>query len=140
MNFIKYITCVIILTATCFAAEVVFEYVNTRSDGKDITIEWRAGTERMVLRYEVERSTDNANFRTVGMIEPRGASQTYRYIDQDVFMKQTGNEPKIARGNFYYRIKVVGTDNTINFSNSTSVVHNVSSVRRTWGMIKEMFK
>lgn len=128
------------LTVSVFAADVSMEYFTTRADGNSVAIEWVCTAERAVARFEVERSTDGQTFRSVGFVEPRGAYQVYRFTDSDVLLKGGDTQQKVAGRSYSYRIKVIGTDNTISYSSVSSLVHNVSSVRRTWGMIKEMFK
>lgn len=128
------------LTVSVFAADVSMEYFTTRADGNSVAIEWVCTAERAVARFEVERSTDGQTFRSVGVVEPRGAYQVYRFTDSDVLLKGGDTQQKVAGRSYSYRIKVIGTDNTISYSSVSSLVHNVSSVRRTWGMIKEMFK
>ncbi len=141
MTIMKYILFSVLLSTVLFAGEVTFSYFTTKSDGKDITVSWQPSTEKNVVRYEIERSADNQTFRTVATVEAKGTWANYNWIDQDVFMKQTQTQQNtITKGNFYYRLKIVYSDNTTTYSNSSAVVHNISSVRRTWGMIKEMFK
>ncbi len=126
---------------TLFAAEISLDYLTAKSDGKTITIEWKSSTERSITRYEVERASTDLQYRYIATIDARGGQSSYRYTDEDAFMKQTGETPSVAQLTKYsYRLKYVGSDNTINYSNSVSVAHNVSSVRRTWGMIKEIFR
>jgi len=141
MKFIEYILLNVILTTVLFAGEVTFSYFTTKSDGKDISVDWQPSVEKNVLRYEIERSSDNVTYRSVAVVDAKGTWASYHWIDQDVFMKQTSSQQNtITKGNFFYRLKIVSTDNTVTYSNPSSVVHNISSVRRTWGMIKEMFK
>lgn len=128
------------LTVSVFAADVSMEYFTTKADGNSVSIEWVCTTERAVARFEVERSTDGQTYRSVGVVEPRGAYQVYRFTDPDVLLKGGDTQQKVAGRSYSYRIKVIGTDNSISYSSVSSLVHNVSSVRRTWGMIKEMFK
>lgn len=130
----------VFLTVSVFAADVSMEYFTTKADGNSVSIEWVCTTERAVARFEVERSTDGQTFRSVGVVEPRGAYQVYRFTDSDVLLKGGDTQQKVAGRSYSYRIKVIGTDNSISYSSVSSLVHNVSSVRRTWGMIKEMFK
>ena len=141
MNIIRFITLIALFSVTLLAAETAFDYFTAKSDGKDITIEWRPSIEKSVSRYEVQRSTDNKDFRTVAVVEARGTYNAYRYVDQDALLKgSTTDQKQIAKTSYYYRLRIVGTDNSESYSNVSSVVHSVSSVRRTWGMIKEMFK
>jgi hypothetical protein len=122
------------------AADVSMEYFTTKAEGTSVSIEWLCTTEKSVARFEVERSTDGQTYRSVGVVEPRGAYQVYRFTDPDVLLKGGDTQQKVAGRSYSYRIKVVGSDNTISYSSVSSIVQNVSSVRRTWGMIKEMFK
>ncbi|MFM8473497.1 MAG: hypothetical protein ACKOBV_08265, partial [Candidatus Kapaibacterium sp.] len=130
----------LLLTATVMAADISMEYFTTKADGNSVAIEWMCTTERAVARFEVERSTDGQTYRSVGVVEPRGAYQVYRFTDPDVLLKGGDTQQKVVGRSYSYRIRVVGTDNSSTYSSVSSLVHNVSSVRRTWGMIKEMFK
>lgn len=140
MKSLRYIVSAFLLSVTLFAAEASFEYFTAKSDGKDITIEWRPSVEKSIVRYEVQRSYDNKDFRTVAVVDARGTYYAYRYIDQDAFLKGNTDQKVISKTSYYYRLRIVGSDNSESYSNVASVVHSVSSVRRTWGMIKEMFK
>jgi hypothetical protein len=137
-------TIIIALLLSCttlFAAEISLDYLTAKSDGKTITIEWKSSGERSITRYEVERASTDLQYRSIAEIDARGAQSMYRYTDEDAFLKQTGENPSVSQLNKYtYRLKYVGSDNTISYSNTVSVAHNVSGVRRTWGMIKEMFR
>ncbi len=122
-----------------FAAEVSIDFFSTKADGNNVSIEWRCSTEKSVQRYEIERSTDGQNFRSIKSIEAHGASLSYSFVDTDVLMK-SGDNQRVSSSSYYYRLKIVGSDNSVSYSSISSVVHNLSSVRRTWGMIKEMFR
>lgn len=129
------LTCVIAASA----AEVGVEYLMARSDGRSITVEWKSTVERDIQRYDLERSTDNRSWSIVASFDPKGSGATYRYIDNEALGKGSG-EPSTAGRVYYYRLRIVGNDNSITYTSSTAVTHNLSTVRRTWGMIKEMFK
>lgn len=125
--------------ALLFAMEITIASFTAKSDGKDITLRWESSKEIQVLQYEVLRSTQNSNdYKTIATIPAKGSSSLYMYIDEDAYMKGDGSTK--TEGTLYsYRLKVVGDKGTT-FSDPISVTHNVSSVRRTWGMIKEMFR
>ncbi|MBS1537884.1 MAG: hypothetical protein JST20_09065 [Bacteroidetes bacterium] len=137
-------TIIIALLISCtslFAAEISLDYLTAKSDGKTITVEWKSTTERGIARYEVERASSDQQYRYVASVDATGASSLYHYTDEDAFMKQSGETPSITQLTKYsYRLKYIGSDNSTSYSNSVSVAHNVSGVRRTWGMIKEMFR
>lgn len=130
----------VLCAVTMFAAELGFDSFTAKSDGKDITVEWRTSNEKAVARFDIERSTDGQSWRTVGTLEARGGNQSYRFVDVDVLLKGNDDPKSIVRNNFQYRIRAIGSDNTSTYSNTSTVMHSISSVRRTWGMIKEMFK
>jgi hypothetical protein len=139
MQFIKYIAIVFLATMSIIAAEVTFDQMTAKSDGKVITIEWRPSIEKGIRSYELERSSSGEGFRSIAIIEPKGAQSTYRYIDENALMKG-GNNERILGKIYSYRIKVIAYDNSASYSNIVSVSHSVSGIRRTWGMIKEMFR
>ncbi len=121
------------------AVEASMEYFTARSDGRSITIEWKPSLEQGVLRYDIERSTDNRTWTLIASLDPKGSGIVYRYVDSDVLSKGT-QDPTTSGKVYYYRLRIVGSDNSIAYTSSTAVTHNLSTVRRTWGMIKEMFK
>lgn len=121
------------------AVEVTLEFLTARSDGRSVTVEWKSTVERDVVRYDVERSTDNRTWLLVASLDPKGIGTVYRFVDNDVLGKGS-SDPGIAGRVYYYRLRIVGKDNSITYTSPTVVTHNLSTVRRTWGMIKEMFK
>lgn len=122
---------------TLLAAQATFDYVTAKSDGKSIAVEWRTESESGVDKFAVERAADGVSFSTISTLEARGAQTVYRYVDEDALMK--GNSD-VAGKKYVYRIKIIGSDNSTSYSSSINVTHNISGIRRTWGMIKEMFR
>ena len=139
MEKLRYIFFMLITTMTIFAAEISFDHMSAKSDGKVIVIEWRPSIEKGVRLYELERTSGSEGFRPIAELEPRGAQFTYRFIDENALMKG-GNNEKILGKVYSYRVKVIAYDNSISYSNIVNVSHSVSGIRRTWGMIKEMFR
>lgn len=128
---------VFLTVGTLLAAQASFEYLTAKSDGKTITIEWRTETEAGVARYVVERTSDGSDYAPIKTLDAHGAQTIYRYIDEDALMK---GDNDIASRKYTYRIKIVGGDNSLSYSNPINVTHSISGIRRTWGMIKEMFR
>ena len=90
--------------------------------------------------FQVERKLKESNdFRPVGSkMKSQGNNHIYRYTDEDFFFK---NKIELQSENIQaYRIRAIKKNNDIFYSNITYVTHNVSSVRKTWGMLKEMFR
>lgn len=137
--FVLFIGCILGIVLL-HAAEVNLEYLNARSDGQAITVEWKPSIERDVVRYDIERSTDNRTWNLIASVDAKGSATIYRYVDNDVLGKGSESKPRPSGQVYYYRLRIIGTDNSITYTSSTVVTHNLSTVRRTWGMIKEMFR
>jgi hypothetical protein len=138
---------VILLFCTCalFAAsDATIENFTARSDSRNITLEWRASREVDILRYEVERSTGvQGDYKKVGTIMATGGQTTYRFVDENAYLRSGSGDPTAtiqAAALYGYRLKIIGNDDKVTYTNPITVTHTVSSVRRTWGMIKEMFR
>lgn len=135
---------VLVCTATLlFAAEAVVESFSARSDGRNITVEWRTSRETDVVRFEIERATGTqGDFRKIGTVSATGANSVYRFVDENAYLRDgSGGGANIQNAGLYgYRLKIVGADDKFTYTNPINVSPTVSSVRRTWGMIKEMFR
>lgn len=124
-----------------YAGNVALDSFTAKSDGSTISVEWRLNQESNVQYYEVERSTDNNSFKKIFTQKAKNESFGYKFIDQDAFMKKDPNGNNQIQGNVYsYRIHILNSDNTSSYSDIAYVTHNVNSIKRTWGMLKEMFK
>ncbi|OGU41404.1 MAG: hypothetical protein A2X61_13130 [Ignavibacteria bacterium GWB2_35_12] len=126
-------------TASLIAGDNLLDSFNAKSDGKNITIEWKSADESSVSRYELERTNSANNFTYLTSQDAKGSYYSYKYVDEEAFMKDdnTGTQNKSI---YTYRLKIVKKDNSVSYSNNVTVTHNVSGIRRTWGMIKEMFR
>lgn len=124
-------------TMNVVAADVV-DYLRARSTGTAVVIEWRSLSETGITRYEIERAGDNGVFRYVATVDVKGSNQLYDYTDSEAFNKPDGS--KISSNYFTYRIRIVYSNNSSSYSSSVGVTHSVSSIKRTWGMIKQMFR
>lgn len=122
------------------AATFSIDSFSARSDGKNITIEFRTGKEADIAKFEIERSisTLSPDYKSISTLEARNMPNVYKFVDENAYMRSGSTS---TAGNIYlYRIKITGNDGSIQYSAPVSVTHNVSSVRRTWGMIKDMFR
>ncbi len=126
------------------SAQAVMESFVARSDGRSVTLEWRTSKETDIAMYEIERSPVNQNdFKKIGSLPARNTPQSYRFIDESALAAVNGgNGSSSAHGGtiYVYRLKIIDMADKISYSNTISVSHTISSVRRTWGMIKEMFR
>ena len=108
--------------------------LSAESDGTTIVIRWASLDETNVAYFEVERKAGlSTQFFLLGGVPPRGNNSSYEYVDDTAFRMG-------AESIYGYRVKAVYTDGSFVYSEEITVVHAVSSVRRTWGSIKAMFR
>lgn len=139
----KRLTLILAIVACVLSAQAVqitLQYFQAKSNGSAIVVEWKSTVEADVVAYDVERAGADNVFRYVGSVSAKGSNQSYSYTDEEAFGKRDGNDGTVAKNYFTYRLKVVTSDKNASYTNTVGVVHNVSGIKRTWGMIKEMFR
>jgi hypothetical protein len=123
----------VVASISVLAMQGLFSYVKAVPKGDEIAIQWQTSNESGIQSFEIERKSDESpEYRRLTRVEPRGAGFMYTYIDDGAFYKTNGSK------RFTYRIKAVGS--AAQYSPSISIAHEVSSVRKSWGMIKELFR
>lgn len=129
-----YLILFVFICSSALRADVIKSgSLQANSDGVNVTLNWITEDESNVARFEIERrsGTDGA-FITLGSIDARGAS-LYEFVDNTAFKKTATL--------YQYRIKIVYSNGAVPaYSNSLTISHTVSGVRRTWGSIKSMFR
>ena len=101
------------------------------SNGTTIVVRWISETELDVRGYQVERraGTDGPFILlTAPYLPAKGDGSTYEFVDNAAY--------RVTDNLYQYRITAVGNNSTY----YVTVNHRVSSVRRTWGSIKAMFR
>ena len=124
------------------SAEILsLAFFTAQSEDDQIVLEWRTLDETHIIRFEVERKrAKEEEFYKIGELPAKGFAATYRFVDTDAFQKATPH-PKTQANIYQYRLKAVRTANLPPlYSETITVTHTVSSFRRTWGMIKELFR
>ena len=108
---------------------------NGHSEGDNIILTWQTGEENGVKEFVVQRKAVNEAFYDLNSLAAKGSNSLYTYVDEDAFAK--GNDLL-----FIYRLKMVPFNPNVppTFSKEVTVSHNVSSVKRTWGSIKALFR
>ena len=86
-------------------------FLNLSTNRKDIDVElaWKVANENGITQYEVQRSTDNLNYTSIGSLNALGnaaASWSYTYVDM--------NTPTTA---LYYRVKANTIKGGVQYSN-----------------------
>lgn len=123
----------LLIFAFMFAlANSVVEYFTAQSQNDNIIVRWKTSDETGVQKFILERSVNQVNeFTKLAEINPKGNNSVYEYVDASAF-KQTGNI-------YAYRLQVVKNNGSF-YVGPITVLHRVSSVKRTWGSIKAMFR
>lgn len=132
----KHVTLVLLtvfLAGTLFAGAFL-DFFQGRSDGNNITLEWKTRTEQNLVSFEVQRKAGSeGEFITIATVEPRGSNSYYSYVDRSAY--------KGSASVYLYRLKInEGSSSPASYSSDITVSHSVSSVKRTWGSIKAMFR
>ena len=126
--------------AVALAASGVIESLSAYSTGNEVSVEWRTSAEKPVVRFEVERSEDGSQtFKYISSVYPKGDYSSYSFVDQDAY-RQSAQETVQSRNAMTYRLKICYQSDSSSYTNSVSVVPKMNGIRRTWGMIKELFR
>jgi hypothetical protein len=98
----------------------------------DILIHWQTTSETNVKYFVIERRTQYTDYSEIATVYPE-SDRYYEYTDKNVF-KSNDNI-------YYYRVKIIDKDGSISYTNEISVLHSTAtSVKRTWGSIKALFR
>jgi hypothetical protein len=131
----KNITLILITIALSFVgnlnAEVLEDFTAVSRDNGAV-LEWKSTIEQGAVEYRIQRSFDGQTFHTVNRVMPKGNSSSYRYVDEDLFKERINT--------YYYRIEVALAGGQIEMSQIAEVTISFSSVHRTWGSLKAMFR
>lgn len=120
--------------AVVVAMQGVFNYVKVSPQGDEISVQWQSANESGIQSYEIERSSEDVtDFRRLSRVDARGNGSTYVYVDDGAFYKTNSSK------RFTYRVKAVGSS-VQQYSPTVTISHDVSGVRKSWGMIKELFR
>ncbi|MBM4174700.1 MAG: hypothetical protein FJ213_00785 [Ignavibacteria bacterium] len=126
-----YITIFISFISVLFAGTFL-EYFRGKSESERVVLEWKTREEASLKEFTVERKSAVGDYITIGTISPKGSNSLYTFTDETAF--------KSSSSVYYYRIKILDTDGSYAYSNEITIIHSVSSVKRTWGSIKAMFR
>jgi len=77
--------------------------------GSNVLVDWKVASEFNISRYEIERSTNGADFSSMGNVNSAGNNSNpigYNWID-----------PSLTPGVYYYRIKCISNNNVVAYSN-----------------------
>lgn len=139
-SFIVISVCVLSTLPLLLASDQIIQTFKAVSNNDKVDIEWRTQSETNVARFEIERATSGNNFKTIAYQKAKGYPSSYTFCDSDTFFKTIPTNELLSKNAITYRLKIIYKDNSYKFSDEVIVTHSMSSVKRTWGMIKEMFR
>jgi len=115
------------------AGGAFLEYFHASSEDDNIVVTWRTRNESNVESFEVQRKNGHdGSFSYIASVTPKGSNSVYTYTDRSAF--------KSSATLYVYRLKIVDGNGQTGYSQEVEVKHSVSSVKRTWGSIKAMFR
>ncbi len=145
MKKVLFVFMIVSLTGVAFGFSEVLTYLKGRAETDAIALDWQSGTETGVKSYTIERSDiKTSDFRDIGIVSATGNNSTYRYRDVAINgapMNGSGsNHSNMPLSDlFKYRLRL-NYDNVVSYSQTIFVTRPSAGVKRTWGMIKEMFR
>ena len=99
-------------------------------DGADILLEWEMQSESGITEFRIfRRFNQDPTQSHIATVQPNG-SVKYSYLDDGIFK----TEGRVI----HYELHIVADGQTHKFTRSLS--HNPTSIQRTWGSIKSMFR
>jgi hypothetical protein len=129
---------VLLLWSTAALGEVIqANSLRAQDEGNGVVLRWTSADETGVAGYFVERKAGGSGTfipLVSQAVEVRGNNQNYLFEDETAFR---------TTGTFYqYRLTPINSaGQAVGSPYYVSIDHNnVSSVRRTWGSIKAMFR
>ena len=129
-----YLLIIIIVPYILQAGARIVEFHAIRQNDT-VILEWATEEESNLLRFEIERSTDNINWVQIGKKPAQGESsikQYYSYTDNNLFKSNVSN--------FYYRLLIVEKSGQVTIHSVIASVIGISGIKHTWGSIKAMFR
>jgi hypothetical protein len=121
----------LVLSATTLKAQTLtLNYFHASPDGSDVMVAWEVPSEAGITDFRIWRKVnDETSYAYLDHILPTGALQ-YQFQDFTIFK----DEAKTIS----YKLQVC--QNGAVFTYYTDITHNPTSVQRTWGSIKAMFR
>lgn len=136
MNLLKihYTAILLVLAAISLnaGATIADPGLSARSGGDNVFVTWQTLEENNVKNFVVERKTQDSQFIEIGVVLPE-KDKYYEYVDETAY--------KTTSTLYTYRVKIVDNNGNTTYSNEAPVLHdNISSVKKTWGSIKALFR
>lgn len=109
---------------------LTLNYFNASPDGSDVLVSFEVPGENGITNFKLWRKIDSeSQYTFLDHIPPTG-SRSYQYLDYTIFKDEAKN--------ITYKLQVY--QNGAVYTYYTNILHNPTSVQRTWGSIKAMFR
>ncbi|MBM2814711.1 MAG: hypothetical protein HW421_1473 [Ignavibacteria bacterium] len=140
MKTIRYFFFLLIVVSLAYGADSIITLFKANSDGKAITLKWSSSDESGIISYGIHRSASGQVFKNINIIKANGFPSNYEFTDNDALKANQINDKIQSPSVYSYRLEVIKKDGNNFSTDQIYVTHNVNNIRRTWGMIKEMFR
>jgi hypothetical protein len=129
---IKILILFLILSAGIILPGVFLVQFTVSSISGNVVLDWHCSSETNLKDYVIQRKTVNGNYSDIASVQSR-SDMNYEYVDQTAY--KTDDQV------YTYRLKIIDNDGSLSYSQEIPVLHNtISSVKRTWGSIKALFR
>ena len=124
------VSAIALLPGRLLAQGFALDKFEVTPNGADVLLQWETQDEGGVSEYRIYRKfNDDASFEFVATVQTDG-SGVYQYLDDDIFK----NDARVI----HYELHAVKGSRIYKFQ--INLAHNPTSVQRTWGSIKSMFR
>jgi|WetSurMetagenome_2_1015567.scaffolds.fasta_scaffold82658_4 hypothetical protein len=120
------------LPLVALQAAVIKGSLTATSNNSMIMVRWSSDDDGGISGYEVARKSGLDGSFIVLSVVPLSSDRSYLFVDETAF--------KTTDSYYQYRVTPVYADGRVVEPFYVTVTHSVSSVRRTWGSIKAMFR
>lgn len=133
MKYVLQIFAVLALTFTLIYAGAIIQSFEINSDNDNVILTWQSATEQNVKQYEILRGPDKDRLALIATVQAKGDNSQYTYIDENAY--------KTSDSFYAYGLVIRDNDGSKSEIMHRRILHeNVSSVKRTWGSIKALFR
>lgn len=123
----------ILVSSSLLFGGALIQFFVAESNGENIELTWQSSSEQNVHHYEILRGPDKDHLSTIATVPAKGDNSTYTYMDENAY--------KTTDSFYSYGLIIVDEDGSKSSPMFIGVTHSgVSSVKRTWGSIKALFR
>jgi hypothetical protein len=140
----KFLLALSLLPFVLLANLAQFDFIRAKSLGEDVMLEWsmkeESNIDYFMIQKKIEDGSKDSYIYISSRIDSEGNNSFYQYTDEDSFYSKQQKDKFQSESIKSYRIEATTNSGEKIYSDDTYVTQNVSSVRKTWGMLKEMFR